>query len=234
MREDEDYDRDSISRNRGRLRSDEKRARMQAGTWKVFKPSNNRIYLAFFKPFDILCQFSPEAGHRTLAEFDFPPNVYPVGRLDTDSEGLLILSDDGRINKALLAPENMHKRTYYAQVENIPNESALEQLRRGVVIQGRTTLPCRAVLFEEEPQLPPRTVPIRFRKNIPTSWIALTLTEGKNRQVRKMTAAVGHPTLRLVRWSIGQVSLADLQLEPGEWLALSGEEVESLFENQKL
>ncbi len=205
----------------------------EPGRPRVFKASNNRVYLAFFKPFDILCQFSPgEEGQRTLAEFEFPPNVYPVGRLDTDSEGLLILSDDTRMNKALLAPENRHERTYYAQVDNIPTQTALDQLRRGVMIQGRETLPCRVHAFAEEPTLPPRTVPIRFRKNIPTSWIALTLTEGKNRQVRRMTAAVGHPTLRLVRWSIGKLTLGELELEPGEWYALSSEQVESLFKNE--
>ncbi len=232
MRQGDRDGRNSTGNNRGRFRRDDSPEPREPGRRKPFKPAISRIYLAFFKPFDILCQFSPgEPGQRTLAEFEFPPDVYPVGRLDTDSEGLLILSDDTRMNKALLAPEHGHERTYYAQVDNIPDEEALNRLRKGVVIQGRETLPCRAELFEQEPALPPRSVPIRFRKNIPTSWISLTLTEGKNRQVRKMTAAVGHPTLRLVRWSIGAVTLGELDLQPGEWLALDPQQVERLFKN---
>lgn len=231
MRKDGPKHFNQAGNNRGRKRDAFEQEEVR---WKIFKPSNNRIYLAFFKPFDILCQFTKdEESQRTLAEFEFPPNVYPVGRLDTDSEGLLILTDDGRMNKALLAPENKHERTYYAQVDNIPSEAALDQLRRGVTIQGRQTLPCRANVLTNEPELPPRAVPIRFRKNIPTSWISLTLTEGKNRQVRKMTAAVGHPTLRLVRWSIGRLTLKDLDLQPGEWFALDPDQVESLFDNAR-
>lgn len=226
--------RNSAGNNRGRFRRDDSAEPREPGRPKAFQPAQSRIYLAFFKPFDILCQFSPgEPGQRTLAEFDFPPDVYPVGRLDTDSEGLLILTDDTRMNKALLSPEYMHERTYYAQVDNIPSEDALDRLRNGVIIQGRETLPCRAEALLGEPALPPRSVPIRFRKNIPTSWISLTLTEGKNRQVRRMTAAVGHPTLRLVRWSIGNVTLGDLELQPGEWLALEPSQVEGLFQRAK-
>lgn len=184
---------------------------------RQFKPQENCLYLAFFKPYNVLTQFSAGAeGHHTLAEFGFPADVYPVGRLDSDSEGLLVLSDDTRLNGALLDLENKHERTYWSQVENVPSDSALDQLRRGVIVQGRKTKPCRVERIEGEPELPPRTVPIRFRKNIPTAWISLSLTEGKNRQVRRMTAAVGHPTLRLVRWSIGSVTLAELQLQPGQ------------------
>jgi len=198
---------------------------------RKFEPSDERLYLAFFKPFNVVTQFTPPENDQqeSLANFDFPKDVYPVGRLDSDSEGLLILSDDSRLNNALLDPENEHERTYWVQVDNEATEAALDELRRGVVVQGRKTKPCRAHRISGEPDLPPRTVPIRIRKNIPTSWISLTLTEGKNRQVRRMTAAVGHPTLRLVRWSIGSLTLGDLKLAPGEWTELNLEEVRKLF-----
>lgn len=198
---------------------------------RKFEPSDERLYLAFFKPFNVVTQFTPPENDQqeSLANFDFPKDVYPVGRLDSDSEGLLILSDDSRLNNALLDPENEHERTYWVQVDNEATDAALDELRRGVVVQGRKTKPCRAHRINGEPELPPRTVPIRVRKNIPTSWISLTLTEGKNRQVRRMTAAVGHPTLRLVRWSIGSLTLGDLKLAPGEWTELNLEEVRKLF-----
>lgn len=180
------------------------------------------ILYAFNKPFAVLSQFSSDGSDkRTLAEFGFPSDVYPIGRLDFDSEGLLLLSNDGSLNKRLLDPKNAHARTYLVQVENIPKEDALDKLRYGVLIEGRKTLPAGVRLLECTPDLPPRPVPIRFRKNIPTSWIELTITEGKNRQVRKMTAAVGHPTLRLVRIAIGDLSLFDLELSPGEKKELS-------------
>lgn len=198
---------------------------------RKFEPSDERLYLAFFKPFNVVTQFTPPENDQqeSLANFDFPKDVYPVGRLDSDSEGLLILSDDSRLNNALLDPENEHERTYWVQVDNEATDAALDELRRGVVVQGRKTKPCRAHRINGEPELPPQTVPIRVRKNIPTSWISLTLTEGKNRQVRRMTAAVGHPTLRLVRWSIGSLTLGDLKLAPGEWTELNLEEVRKLF-----
>lgn len=189
-------------------------------------------YIVFFKPFEVLCQFTKEPGSekRTLAEFGFPEHVYSVGRLDYDSEGLLLLSDDGRVNTRLLDPKNAHGRTYLAQVENIPEPKALKQLATGVIIDGRKTLPAKARLLECEPELPPRSKPIRFRKNIPTAWIELTLHEGKNRQVRRMTAAVGHPTLRLVRVAIGALHLADLHLEPGDWKEIEQQELKLCFE----
>lgn len=198
-----------------------------------FRPHGERLYLAFFKPYGVITQFTqPEDSEkRTLAEFKFPQDVYPVGRLDWDSEGLLLLSDDGLLNNALLNPKHQHGRTYLSQVENIPSEDAIEQLSAGVVFEGKRTLPARAGLLDGEPDLPPRTVPIRSRKNIPTCWIELTLHEGRNRQVRKMTAAVGHPTLRLVRWSIGQLSLAVLDLEPGKWQKLSPQQVMLAFQD---
>jgi 23S rRNA pseudouridine2457 synthase len=196
-----------------------------------FIPRADRVYIAFNKPYAVLTQFTQPDGSEkeTLSPFHFPPDVYSIGRLDYDSEGLLLLSDDAALNAALLQPSHGHTRSYLVQVENIPSEEALEKLRRGVMVEGRRTLPCDAELLPTEPELPPRPVPVRFRKNIPTAWIKLTLTEGKNRQVRKMTAAVGHPTLRLVRISIGALTLQDLHLQPGEWKELSADEITRVF-----
>src|SRR5262249_30733076 len=153
----------------------------------------------------VLSQFTPEPGSRwrTLAEFAFPKGVYPLGRLDADSEGLLLLSDERELNARLLHPSRGHTRTYWAQVERVPDRDALQQLERGVVVAGRKTLPGRAELLDPQREVPPREPPIRFRKNVPDAWIALELVEGKNHQVRRMTAAVGHPTLRLMRVRIG-------------------------------
>ena len=178
------------------------------------------MLIAFHKPYGVLSQFTPEGGSawRTLAEFGFPAGVYPVGRLDADSEGLLLLSDEAALNARLLRPEHAHAREYWAQVECVPDDGALHELERGVVIQGRRTLPCRARRLEPPPDLPPRDPPIRVRKNVSDAWIALELTEGKNRQVRRMTAAVGHPTLRLVRVRIGGLTLGHLPV--GKWRTL--------------
>lgn len=201
----------------------------QPGSQKVpgFQPQHDWRYLAFYKPFEVLSQFSAteDPDKTTLAAFEFPPDVYPIGRLDYDSEGLLLLSDDGRLNEHLLHPTKRHERTYLVQVENIPDVVAIRQLETGVMVQGQKTLPARVVLLEDEPPLPPRAVPIRFRKNIPTAWLQLSIIEGRNRQVRRMTAAVGHPTLRLVRVSIGKLQLSDLNLEPGQWCDLTGKQV---------
>ncbi len=185
--------------------------------------------MAFYKPYDVVSQFTSEEEKHNLSEFGFPPLVYTLGRLDSDSEGLLILTDDTRLNDLLLNPVNEHARVYLAQVEHIPSEESLRRLQSGVLIKGHATKPCKAERLNEEPCLPPRTVPIRFRKNIPTCWIRLTLTEGKNRQVRRMTAAVGHPTLRLVRWSIGGLALDCLDLEPGQWRELEKAQVISML-----
>lgn len=175
------------------------------------KSSNGRVLLAFHKPYGVLSQFTPDGSpHRTLAEFGFPPRVYPVGRLDGDSEGLLLLADEPGLNSRLLHPRHAHEREYWAQVERIPSPEALAELAAGVMIQGRRTLPCRAWLLDPQPVLPPRDPPIRFRKSVPDCWIGLELIEGKNRQVRRMTAAIGHPTLRLVRVRIGGFRLGDL------------------------
>lgn len=183
-------------------------------------------YLKLFKPFDVLTQFTDEGGRVTLKDFVPIPGVYPVGRLDRDSEGLLILTDDGQASHRLADPRFEHPKTYLAQVEGIPDEKALSALRRGVILKDGLTKPASARLLDGEPDLPERPVPIRFRKNVPTRWIELVIREGRNRQVRRMTAAVGFPTLRLVRVAIGSIQLADLK--PGEWRDLDDSEMRSL------
>ena len=178
------------------------------------------MLIAFHKPYGVISQFTPDgSGNRTLAEFGFPPRVYAIGRLDADSEGLLLLTDEGGLNERLLHPEHRHARIYWAQVERVPDSTSIAKLERGVLIQGRKTLPCKARLMEPHPSLAPRDPPIRFRKSVPTSWLELELIEGKNRQVRRMTAAIGHPTLRLVRARIGSFRLGNLAA--GEWKTLT-------------
>jgi len=187
------------------------------------------MLLAFFKPYGVLTQFTPDQpGQRTLADFSFPPRVYPLGRLDMDSEGLLLLSDEAGLNSKLLDPESGHPRTYLAEVEGIPTREALHTLRKGGIdLKGHRTRPCDARLLDAAPDLPPRDPPVRFRKSVPTSWLELTLTEGKNRQVRRMTAAVGFPTLRLVRVAIGKLQLDGT--EPGTWRELPPAERELIW-----
>jgi 23S rRNA pseudouridine2457 synthase len=187
------------------------------------------VLLAFHKPYGVLSQFSPDGSsrHRTLAEFGFPARVYPLGRLDAESEGLLLLSDEAGLNTQLLDPRRAHRRIYWAQVERVPAREALAHLERGVVIGGKRTLPCQAWLLDPQPVIAPRDPPIRHRKNVADCWIALALIEGRNHQVRKMTAAVGHPTLRLMRTSIGRFELGSLA--PGHWRALSDAERELVF-----
>ena len=181
------------------------------------------MFIAFHKPYGVLSQFTPEPGsaYRTLAQFGFPKEVYPIGRLDADSEGLLLLSDEAALNARLLRPENAHARLYWVQVEGVPTDQTLRTLARGVTIQGYTTLPCRVWRIDPQPDVPPRDPPIRVRKSVPDCWLALELTEGKNRQVRRMTAAVGHPTLRLLRMRIGLLDLPE-DLRVGEWRILDG------------
>jgi len=207
------------------------------------------MLIAFHKPFGVLSQFTGDGSpNRTLSEFGFPKNIYPIGRLDADSEGLLLLGDEPRWNETLLHPRHAHEREYWAQVEKIPALESLEQLRRGILIQGRKTLPCRAWLLEPQPitvttaapgnatlsgrklspdagppRIFPRTPPIRFRKSVPDCWIGLELVEGKNRQVRRMTAVVGHPTLRLLRVRIGRFWLGTLP--PGQSHKLADAEI---------
>jgi 23S rRNA pseudouridine2457 synthase len=222
------------------------------------------VLIAFNKPYGVISQFTGDGpSTRTLAEFGFPKNVYPIGRLDADSEGLLLLSGEPEWNERLLHPRHAHEREYWAQVEKIPAPEALKKMERGISIQGRKTLRCRAWILEPQPEvvqlrrnqqsragvspahvgeadgllaltrspgrrdacptlIPPRQPPIRFRKSVPDCWIGLELIEGKNRQVRRMTAAIGHPTLRLIRVRIGQFKLGDLPA--GEWRILTVEE----------
>jgi 23S rRNA pseudouridine2457 synthase len=180
--------------------------------------------ILFYKPYGVLSQFTGgSSGSRwqTLQEFGpFPRDVYAAGRLDADSEGLLLLTNDRPLIRRLLEPRFGHRRTYLVQVEGIPSDGALEILRSGsIIIDGKRVLPAGAEVLDRDPELPPRPVPIRERRSIPTSWIQLTLVEGKNRQVRRMTAAVGHPTLRLVRSAIGPLTIDGLA--PGKWRALS-------------
>lgn len=187
-------------------------------------------YILFNKPYGVLSQFTAEAGHESLAAFGpFPSGVYPVGRLDVDSEGLLLLTDDAQVQHRLTSPAFRHPRTYLVQVEGVPEENTLKVLSSGVTIEGKITLPAEVRRLPEEPALPPRPVPIRFRKSIPTSWLEIVLREGRNRQVRKMTAAVGHPTLRLVRTHIGSLALEGLS--PGQSRALSKTEINALLKS---
>ena len=195
------------------------------------------MLIAFNKPYGVVSQFTPDGSpNRTLAEFGFPKDVYPIGRLDADSEGLLLLSDEPAWNERLLHPRHAHEREYWAQVERIPAPEALKKLKHGISIQGRKTLPCRAWILEPQPEVgssrcddrtaqravPTRNPPIRFRKSVLDCWIGLELIEGKNRQVRRMTAAIGHPTLRLIRVRIGNFWLDDLPA--GQWRILTPQE----------
>lgn len=177
------------------------------------------VLLAFNKPYGVLSQFTGDgSANRRLDEFGFPSKVYPIGRLDADSEGLLLLSDEPALNQRLLNPRRAHAREYWAQIERIPSTEALHHLEAGVMIKGRRTLPARAWILDPQPQPPPRDPPIRFRKTVPTCWLALELVEGRNRQVRRMTAAVGYPTLRLIRVRIGHFELGSLPV--GTWIEL--------------
>jgi 23S rRNA pseudouridine2457 synthase len=182
------------------------------------------VLLAFHKPFGVLSQFTQDGSkNRTLADFGFPKSVYPVGRLDADSEGLLLLSDKPEWNARLLTPGQHVEKTYLVLVEREPGQHALHLLRSGLLLDGKYTLPAKASLLDPQPEIPPREPPVRFRKNVPDFWIEVRLIEGRNRQVRRMTAAVGHPTLRIIRTAIGSLGLGDLGA--GKWRALSGDEV---------
>jgi pseudouridine synthase len=183
-------------------------------------------YLALFKPFDVLCQFTDADGRPTLRDHLTVPGVYPVGRLDRDSEGLVLLTDDGPLAHRLTDPRFEHPRTYLVQVERIPDPAVLEALRRGIVLGDGPTRPAEIEMLESAPALPVRPVPIRCRKHVPTAWLRITLREGRNRQVRRMTAAVGFPTLRLVRVAIGPIELGDLA--PGQWRELTPQELRAL------
>jgi len=179
--------------------------------------------LIFNKPYGVLPCFTDSNGRSTLADFIRMQGVYAAGRLDRDSEGLMILTSDGRLAHQITDPKHKSPKVYLAQVERVPSEGALKQLRAGVVLRGIRTRPAKVRLLAETPTLPERSVPIRFRKNVPTAWLELTLYEGMNRQVRRMTAAVGHPTVRLMRIAIGRIRLGDL--EPGQWKELDSAEL---------
>lgn len=192
-------------------------------------------YYLFYKPFQVMCQFSPEGDKRTLADFfkGIARDIYPAGRLDYDSEGLLLLTNDKQLNHRLLNPLFVHEREYWVQVEGTPAEEALAQLRNGttITVDGKPyrTRPAKARLLQHV-TVPDRNPPIRYRANIPATWLSLSLTEGKNRQVRRMTAAAGHPTLRLIRYRIGNVTLGDMQ--PGDYLQAGPEIIPRLFGKQ--
>jgi len=179
------------------------------------------VLIALNKPYGVACKFSPEAGKRTLADYVPVRDVYPAGRLDTDSEGLLLLTDDGALQARIANPRHKLPKTYWAQVEGLPTDAALDALRSGVDLGDFVTRPAGARRIDEPAGLWPRDPPIRYRAKIPTTWLELTLREGKNRQVRRMTARVGFPTLRLVRAAIGGIELEGLA--PGEWREVGAE-----------
>ncbi len=183
--------------------------------------------IAFNKPHGVLPSFTDPDGRKTLADFIDLPGVYAAGRLDLDSEGLLLLTSDGRLAHYITDPQHKLAKVYLVQIERVPKEEALRQLREGVMLNGKITKPAEVRLLPDDPQLPDRPVPIRFRKNVPTAWVEMTLREGLNRQVRRMTASVGHPTLRLVRVAVGPIVLGGIQ--PGEWRDLTSSEIEQIY-----
>lgn len=190
-------------------------------------PSNKAKTIAFHKPYGVLPCFTDPDGRPTLAGYIDIPGVYAAGRLDLDSEGLMLLTSDGTLSHRITDPQHKLPKVYLVQVERIPDEPALDQLRNGVMLRGTKTRPAEVRLLDEEPALPERPVPIRFRKTVPTCWIEMTIREGMNRQVRRMTAAVGHPALRLVRVAIGPISLGNLA--PGVWRELTSGEMRSIL-----
>ena len=181
-------------------------------------------YILFHKPYNVLSQFTSADGAQTLSEFNLPENVYAAGRLDKDSEGLLLLTNDGPLIEKLLNPRNEKPKTYWALVERLPLENELHQLRQGVKIEDYLTRPCQVRLLDPQPEIPGRNPPVRLRKTVQDFWIEITIVEGKNRQIRKMTASIGHPTLRLIRKKIGGLELGNLA--PGEWREISKEEIQ--------
>ena len=183
--------------------------------------------LVFNKPYDVLPCFTDPDGRPTLGDYIDVPGVYAAGRLDRDSEGLLLLTSDGALAHRITDPEHHLPKIYIVQVERIPDAAAVERLQQGVVVGGRRTKPAQARLLLDAPPIPERPVPIRFRKHVPTAWLELTLREGMNRQVRRMTAAVGHPTLRLVRVAIGPITLGALL--PGQWRELTKAETAEIY-----
>lgn len=179
-------------------------------------------YVAFNKPYGVLCQFTGEPGDKTLRDFNLPKDIYAAGRLDKDSEGLMILTDDGVFNQQLTHPDSNKEKTYYVQVENIPSTQSLEAMRSGLEMKDYQAKPCEVEIMKDF-STSPRVPPIRERKSIPTSWLKIILSEGKNRQVRKMTAKIGHPTLRLIRYQIGNINIDSLA--PGEWVQVERNQI---------
>jgi 23S rRNA pseudouridine2457 synthase len=195
------------------------------------KARSRHCTLAFNKPYGVLPCFTDPEGRPTLAEYVKAPGVYAAGRLDFDSEGLMVLTSVGTLAHHITAPQHKVPKIYLVQVERIPNDEALAQLRVGVLLNRKRTRPAEVRLLSDAPELPDRPVPIRFRKNVPTAWLEITLHEGLNRQVRRMTAAVGHPAVRLVRIAIGPIILGDLQ--PGHWRELANSEIEEIYRTAK-
>lgn len=180
-------------------------------------------YILFHKPYGVLSQFTPEEGSRALSEFGLPKDVYPAGRLDKDSEGLLLLTDDGPLIEKLLNPRNEKPKTYWVLVERVPTEEELQKMRDGLKIEDYQTRPCSVHILDPQPEIPPRDPPVRVRKTVQDIWLEMKIVEGKNRQVRKMTAAIGHPTLRLIRKKIANLELGSLK--PGEWMEIPKSEI---------
>lgn len=204
-----------------------------------------KLFIIFYKPYNVLSQFTEDIvpgsklfspgenvqamDRKTLKNYIPIAGIYPVGRLDRDSEGLMLLTNHGGVQHRLSDPRYAHPRTYWVQIERIPRVEALDQLRQGVTIKGYRTLPCEVEYLPDEIVLPSRHPPIRFRKSVPTAWLVMTLREGKNRQVRRMTAAVGHPTLRLIRVSLGPLTLGNLS--PGQWRYATSAERQKLLKS---
>ncbi len=198
--------------------------RLLTGCLNSINHTPAHMLIAFHKPYGVLSQFTTDGSpHKTLSAFGFPPRVYPIGRLDADSEGLLLLSDEPAWNDRLLNPRRGHGREYWVQVEGTPTKDSLAKLQAGLFIQGEKTKPCQAWRLEPQPLLEPRIPPIRVRKSIPDTWIGMILTEGKNRQVRRMTAQIGHPTLRLIRVRIGNFEVFHIPL--GQWQSLTPQDI---------
>ena len=198
---------------------------MSLGHERIKKSVETPQHVVFHKPYGVLSKFTDAEGRPTLAAYVNVPGVYPAGRLDMDSEGLLLLTSDGNLAARLTSPSYKVSKTYLVQVERIPDEAALVQLRRGVLVRGKQTRPADVCLLSEEPVVHPRVIPIRFRKSVPTAWLRVQIHEGMNRQIRRMTAQVGHPTLRVIRVAIGALHLGSLS--PGEWRIPKFSEIES-------
>ncbi len=201
---------------------------MPSPHWIKKESGGPHQHLVFHKPYGVLSKFTDAEDRPTLAAYVSVPHVYPAGRLDMHSEGLLLLTSDGNLAQTLTSPRYKVPKTYWVQIERVPSDVALTQLRQGVMVKGKRTRPARVELLSEEPSVYPRPVPIRFRKSVPTVWLRMEIQEGMNRQIRRMTAQVGHPTLRVIRVAIGPLQLGSLP--PGHWRELGEEELKGLFQ----